>query len=331
MNGVASVGAPVAPLSCAILILNYNGIKHLEPLLPTVREAVARHPSPVSVVVVDNRSTEPDVAYVREHFPEFEVVVAERNDYLFSLNPVVEARPEDVVILLNNDMRVDPGFIAPLLQHFRDPDLFFVSPAIYNWDGTECTNGQRVPMAGLFWCSVPFDTNVAEPRYTLEAGVGAFRRDRFVALGGYDPLYRPGYWEDVDLSYRAWERGWKCIFEPRSKIYHRIGGTFADQVQALQLGRVGARNWTLFTIKNVGGWGHMLAFLMLLPARAARQVVLGNRDYAWGAAAAVAMLPRALSARVRGRKERKPPLRAIEAMIRRAVSQSEPPGTPSGS
>lgn len=73
--------APAQELpSCAILVLNWNGRRHLDILLPSLRAAVARFGSPVPIVVVDNRSTEPDVAYVRETFPDVEVVIAERNE-----------------------------------------------------------------------------------------------------------------------------------------------------------------------------------------------------------------------------------------------------------
>jgi GT2 family glycosyltransferase len=33
----------------------------------------------------------------------------------------------------------------------------------------------------------------------------------------FDPLFRPGYYEDLDLSYRAWARGWTVIYEPASR------------------------------------------------------------------------------------------------------------------
>src|ERR1700691_5702300 len=110
--------------ACAVLVLNWNGAAHLRLLLPSLRVAVARYPGAIRVVVVDNRSTEPDVAIVQREFPEVEVVVATSNDFLFSLNPVVASCTEPVVIILNNDMRVDAGFIAPLARHFDDPSVF---------------------------------------------------------------------------------------------------------------------------------------------------------------------------------------------------------------
>jgi GT2 family glycosyltransferase len=311
--------------TCSIIILNYNGREHLEHLLPTVRQAVSQHPTPVPVVVVDNRSTEPDVAYLQKHFPEIEVVVAERNDYLFSLNPIVASRAEDVVILLNNDMRVDPGFIAPLLRHFDDPDVFAAIPQIYDWEGTLCTNGQRLAHLRRFLFYTTFDSSVVQASYTLEAGCGAFHRERFEALGGYDPLYRPGYWEDVDLSYRAWTRGWKSVYEPQSVLYHRVRATFGRQVQESRHRRLDARNQILFTLKNVGGWGFVLGYLALLPARMARRLAAGDRDLAMAIWAGVPLLLRALQRRRRNTVQRRMSPRVIEASIRAPCAAKNAP------
>lgn len=308
--------------SCAVVILNWNGIEHLKHLLASMREAVARHPDPVSVVVVDNRSTEPDVAWMREHYPEVEVVVAERNDYLFSLNPVVAARPEEVVVLFNNDMRVEPDFIAPLLEHFDDPDVFAVVPKILDWDGTFCTTGQRIAEVRRLRFKVHFLPDVEEATHTLDGGVGAFRREYFAALGGYDPLYRPGYWEDLDLGYRAWARGWKCIYEPRSVIYHRVNGTFGDLIPPGRHRQLDFRNQMLFTVKNVGGWPFALSHLSLMVPSVVRAWKDGHRDFTKGILRGVRLLPQALRGRVRRNGRPKRTTQDIVAALRQPVSRS---------
>jgi N-acetylglucosaminyl-diphospho-decaprenol L-rhamnosyltransferase len=255
------------------------------------------------VVVVDNRSTEPDVAMVRHDFPDVDVVVAARNDFLFSLNPVVAGCTEDVVVILNNDMRVDAGFMAPLVRHFADPAVFAATANVFDWDGSRRTTGQRRMALRHWWFYKWWDLTVTEPAYTLDAGGGcaAFRRDRFVALGGFDPLYRPGYYEDVDLSYRAWMRGWRTVFEPASIIYHREAATMRDLTRESQFRALLARNHVLFTAKNVGGWGFLAGFLALAPWRVLRAALGADPATARGLLAATPRLPAALRARRRGR------------------------------
>lgn len=305
--------------SVAVLVLNWNGRRHLEALLPSLREAVAATPFPISIVVVDNRSTEPDVEWVRANFPEFEIVVAERNDFLFSLNPVAASRSEEIVVILNNDMRVEPDFLLPLVEHFDDPAVFAASARVMNWNGEEQTTAPRLLEVRRWWVDKRWDMGVREPAYTFEAGGGcsAYRRSMFVELGGYDPLFRPGYYEDLDLSYRAWQRGWSSVYEPRSVIYHRVGASFYDPARQERFDANLARNHALFTLKNVGGPGFLAMFLLLLPVRIVRNRLVGNRATSAGMLAALPRIPSALRARIRASRPDRLTHAAIAAAVRR--------------
>jgi len=305
-------------LSCAIVVLNWNGIEHLRHLLPSLEAAVAVGP-PAAIVVVDNRSTTGDVEWIRVHHPSVEVVLAEHNDYLFSLNPVVSRRPEDVVVILNNDMRVDPGFLAPLLGHFADPSVFGATARVLDWEGTRQTTGQRRFALRHCWYYQWWDLSVSAPVLTLDAGGGcaAFRRAHFAELGGFDPLFRPAYFEDIDLSYRAWMRGWRTVFEPRSIIYHREGATLWDRARDAHHRAMLARNQALFTMKNVGGWAFLAGYLLLAPVRVLRGALSGDPSTARGLLRAIPRAARAIAARARRRRAVLSPL-----AIQRAIDQS---------
>jgi N-acetylglucosaminyl-diphospho-decaprenol L-rhamnosyltransferase len=287
--------------SCAILVLNWNGRVHLAQLLPSLHVAIVAYGRRVPIVVVDNQSSDGDVAWVRAAFPDVEVRVAPRNDYLFSLNAAVAARREDVVVLLNNDMRVAPDFLAPLLAHFADPDLFAVAAAVYEWDGRTPQAGARRIRFERGWMRHRFDYRPAAPCYTAEAGGGcsAFRRTRFTALGGFDPLFRPGYWEDFDLTHRAWRRGWPSVFEPGSVVYHRGGASLGNAIGERALRRLLVRNQTLCLLKTVGGWPFALQVLLRLPYRIGYHALWGERAVGAGMAAALPRVPRALAGRLR--------------------------------
>jgi len=59
-------------------------------------------------------------------------------------------------------------------------------------------------------------------------GAAMFNRQKFLELGGFEPLLSPFYWEDVDLSYRAWKRGYVVLYEPRSLVRHQISSTIQN-------------------------------------------------------------------------------------------------------
>ncbi|MEJ0090079.1 MAG: hypothetical protein WDM80_10090 [Limisphaerales bacterium] len=93
-----------------LAILNFNGRKHLEHLLPTACVAAKNYSGSCRVLVLDNRSTDPDVVWIKQEFPSVLVEVAPENDFLFSYNWLAKKRDEDVIVFLNNDLRLASGF-----------------------------------------------------------------------------------------------------------------------------------------------------------------------------------------------------------------------------
>src|SRR5437899_12338723 len=100
-----SDGQGMTPRSVCLLVLNYNGIAHLDDCLSSALRAARVH-GRCTVVCVDNRSTDDSRDYVRRRFPEVDVVETAKNDFLFSLNAVIEVRTEEIAIVVNNDMRL---------------------------------------------------------------------------------------------------------------------------------------------------------------------------------------------------------------------------------
>jgi GT2 family glycosyltransferase len=289
----------VSAISACVLVLNYNGVAHLDVCLSTLAIAAARAGSGCRVVLVDNRSTDDSVAFTRRRFPSVEVVVAPRNDFLFSLNDVVRARTEDVAIVVNNDMRFDADFVAPLLSHFADPAVFAVGAAILNWTGDAHTVGPRCAKLERGWFHKWWSVDREQPALTLEAsgGAAAYRREMFVALGGFDPLFRPGYYEDLDLSYRGWSEGWRVVYEPRSRAYHKESVSMIARLGNTGKARLLYRNHLLFTIKNVGDGGFLAGFLLRLPYRIVEPLSHGYTVPFRGCLAALPLLPAAFARR----------------------------------
>lgn len=285
--------------SVCVLVLNYNGMAHLDACLASAVTAARAYPGPCAVVCVDNRSTDGSRDYVRATYPEVEIVLAPTNDFLFSLNAVAADRPEDIAIVVNNDMRFEEGFIAPLVSRLGDPDVFAVGAAILTWDGATDTVAPRCARIDHCWFYKWWQFDCQRPALTLEAcgGAVAYRRHRFVELGGFDPLYRPGYYEDLDLSYRGWARGWKVVYEPRSRVYHKESASMLARFGDVRKARILYRNHLLFTIKNIGGPGFLLGFLLLLPLRALRPLLRGDSVPLAGFLRALPLLPAALARR----------------------------------
>jgi GT2 family glycosyltransferase len=239
------------------------------------------------------------VAFTKGRFPSVEVIVAPDNDFLFSLNAVVRARSEEIAIVVNNDMRFDRDFIAPLLPHFADSTVFAVGAAILDWSGQTHTVGPRCARLERGWFHKWWSAACEQPALTLEAsgGAAAYRREMFVALGGFDPLFRPGYYEDLDLSYRGWAHGWQVVYEPRSRAYHKESVSMIARLGDAGKARLLYRNHLLFTIKNVGDARFLARFFVRLPYRVVAPVFRGYTVPMRGFAAALPRLPAAFARR----------------------------------
>jgi N-acetylglucosaminyl-diphospho-decaprenol L-rhamnosyltransferase len=209
--------------SICLAILNYNGVHHLQYLLPSLDVACANVANKTDIVVLDNLSTDNDVKWVNDNHPDIQCVVAPKNDYLFSYNEYIGGIDHDVVVILNNDIKVSDSFLQPLLDNLEDPDVFAASSCIYDWEGQEITSGPSDLSQNNGFYGWQFDISRQESCYTLftSGACMAVDRAKFLALGGFCHLFYPGYCEDLDICFRAWRKGWKSIYEPASVIWHR--------------------------------------------------------------------------------------------------------------
>src|SRR5260370_36826317 len=124
-------GAATKAKACSIVIPNWNGRDLLARYLPYVEAAVAGNPAN-EILVVDNGSTDGSVQFLRENFPSVKALALERNlGFGGGSNAGFQAAANDIVVLLNNDMRVEPGFLAPLLAGVTADKVFAVSCQIF--------------------------------------------------------------------------------------------------------------------------------------------------------------------------------------------------------
>ena len=285
-----------------ILVLNYNGRALLEECLPSIIEAARRSTIPCEVTVIDNESTDDSRELVARRWPSVRLVGAP-NLGLASFNRVLPDLAEPVVLLLNNDVKLAADAVEPLLQVFRDHDnALFSAPLCWTFDGSEY-EGMRTRVRSRFglvqgMCRVPgFERLLNRADLTAAAGpVLAVDRQKFLELGGYDPVFFPGRIEDLDLGFRGWMAGYKGYYEPRSVAYHRGFGTFGPELGRNQCDRLAIRNSLLFAWKNLAG-ARLAAHLCWLPVRLWYWLLRGRLDFAMCVVSALLLWGKIRSAR----------------------------------
>lgn len=249
----------------SLVVPNWNGRELLRRHVPSLLEAVRVHGGVAEIVVVDDGSTDDSVAVLERELPSVRLVRHQQNQgFAAACLTGARAASHPVVILLNSDVSVEPDFLRPLLAPFRDPTVFAVSPLILDRQGNVAkvtVNRPYLRRGELRWRGVEPERLLELSRQPLEApleipslfplgGAVALDRARFLELGGFDPLYHPFYYEDVDLGIAAWRRGWRCLVEPRSRVRHEDGGTIGRHFKRWKIKLAKRRHRLLMTWKH---------------------------------------------------------------------------------
>jgi len=275
-------------LKTRIVVLNYNGEEMLTKCMPSIADAVRQAKTSTTVTILDNLSTDGSEAYVRKNFPEVDFVKMPENLVLCSYNDYLKTISEPIAILLNNDIRVDKGFIDPLVEKFKeDPAAFLVAPRVMSFDGKaiEAVDTRAGIKLGMFWASARYpgyEAHAMIPSKTFASGFGAFHREKFLKLGGYDSRYLPGIMEDADLCLKARRAKCRLYYEPRSVVYHMGQTSFKKAFSDLKRETLAYRNTFLFVWKNYHGFRFWAAHLLFLPLWIVWMLLKGRMGFALG-------------------------------------------------
>jgi GT2 family glycosyltransferase/glycosyltransferase involved in cell wall biosynthesis len=273
---------PACSHSASVVIPNWNGRDLLEKYLPSIITALAGNPDN-EILVVDNGSSDASADFVRERFPQVNVLALPKNlGFGGGSNAGFRAAKNDVVVLLNSDMRVAPNFLAPLLEGFQNPDVFAVSCQIFFSDPARVR--EETGLTQGWWQDGSLrvrhrqDDAIRDlfPCFYGGGGSCAFDRAKFLELGGFDEILAPFYLEDTDLGYLAWKRGWKVLYQPRSVVWHEHRGTIGKRFRDDQIQAVLKKNYLLFVWKNIHQFRRLASHFAFTWAGALLAMIFGD-------------------------------------------------------
>ncbi|GAB4424783.1 MAG: glycosyltransferase family 2 protein [Bacteroidia bacterium] len=216
----------------SIVSVNFNQPELTGLMLASLRQVSYPH---IEVIVVDNGSTQGDIRQLKQQFPEITLLISPDNlGFAGGNNLAFPHCRGKYILLLNNDTEVDPGFLEPMVSLMeQEMDVGAVSPKLYFYDRPDTlqyagtTNMHPITQRGRKYGYGEQDTGQHDRLHETGYANGACMliRDSLLHEVGY--LYAPFflYYEEHDLCARIRRAGYRIMFQPQSRIWHKVSAS----------------------------------------------------------------------------------------------------------
>ncbi|TKJ40288.1 hypothetical protein CEE37_08145 [candidate division LCP-89 bacterium B3_LCP] len=214
----------------AIIIVNWN---RRDDTLECLESLSSINYGNYRIVLVDNGSDDGSIEAVRDEHPEVKIIEAGENLRFAGGNNLglnaISADDDDFYLLLNNDTTVEPDFLSHLVAAAADSSIGIVGPKILYHDRPDViwfAGGIIKPAWGYvrhFGLRQPDDGSFDEPRWVsfLTGCCILISKNVIFKVGLLDEGFYL-YSEDADYCLRTAKTGFKLVYEPRSRIYHKL-------------------------------------------------------------------------------------------------------------
>jgi len=225
----------------AVVILNWNGRHHLQQFLPDV----CRYSdlAGTEVIVVDNGSTDDSKDFIRQTFPAVRCIEFEKNlGFAMGYSRALEMIKATYYVLLNSDVEVTHGWLAPLLDTLENNSAIGACmPKMLAYNQKECfeyagASGGFIDRFGYPFCrgrildSIENDNGQYDNIRNVFWASGAcmfVRASAYKKAGGLDAEFF-AHMEEIDLCWRLHRVGYSVVVVPASVVYHVGGGTLPN-------------------------------------------------------------------------------------------------------
>jgi GT2 family glycosyltransferase len=219
----------------AIVILNWNGKQFLADFLPTL----IKYSDSSRIVVADNASSDDSLSFLKENFPQVEIVLNQENGgFAKGYNDALKQIDAEYYLLINSDIEVSENWLLPLCKEMEDAQVAAVQPKIlsyYKKDYFEHAgaSGGFIDKNYFPFCRGRIFNAVEQDSAQYDGGMEVFwtsgacmlvRADIYHQLNGFDEDFF-AHMEEIDLCWRMKRLGYSLKVQPASKVYHVGGGT----------------------------------------------------------------------------------------------------------
>lgn len=209
----------------SVVIVNYNGEEYIEECLYSLYNQTY---SNIEIIVLDNNSSDNSVAVLKKHEENIKLILCEENvGFAKGNNIAIKESSGEFIALLNNDAIADKEWIEKMVDamnnnpligscackiiSYYDNKVMDSAGLLISWDGMSRGRGREESI-----------DNFNNKEYTLiPSGCAAlYRKSALSEVGLFDESFFC-YCEDTDLGIRLQLQGWRCIYVPEAKVFHR--------------------------------------------------------------------------------------------------------------
>ena len=285
----------------SIVIPCFNGKELLKKHLPSLIKEVNIKED--EIIVVNDASTDGSGEFIKDTYPFINLIELKQNmGYSYASNMGILKSKYNLVCLMGTDVEVTEGFLKPLLRHFERKDVFAVCSLELPLSGTRPSYALPVVefKFGIFWYKyqpISGPLKEATPVLFAQGACTVYDKQKFLLLGGHDTMFKPIYWEDMDLSFRAWKRGWQSLYEPESLHRHHSQTTISQKYTCKYIEIFHWKNRFLFTWKNIKSPLLLVQHFLFLPFELFLLPLFGKKEFTLGFIYALKQLPQVISKR----------------------------------
>ena len=246
-------------------------------------------------VIVVNDYPKESIKKDLNQFPQVKLIENMTNKgFSGAVNTGVGEASQKYILLLNDDVKLlNKSYEKALKQFDENPFLFAVSFAQKEMNGT-IVGKNMIYWKNGFLQHQAVKPDTAGPNAWAEGGSCLIDKQKFEELHGFDEMFNPFYWEDIDLSYRAWKKGYKIEFNPDIRVEHHHETTISTHFQKDRIETIAYRNQFLFIWKNISAWDLIVSHKLYLVKMLIRAIMKNDVNFLEGFIQAMKRFPQVL-------------------------------------
>jgi GT2 family glycosyltransferase len=226
----------------SVVLLNWNGIQYVDKCVESVINQTYEN---IEFIIVDNASTDGSIQIIQKKYPLFRYLLNNKNyGFAKGMNQGIEISKGEYVLLLNNDVYLDSNYIKEGLSRIqKDEKIGFIGGLEYIWKADKLTDKLHISCGPMYLrkrMQMTGKNNFYDEQvcFGITGSFPIVRKkmlDDIFSVSGYyfDEDFETG-WEDTDMRFRAFLRGWRTLYYPNIRAWHILSASDEGKIRLTQ-------------------------------------------------------------------------------------------------